>query len=81
MKALLKDIATCLDGETYDVGRVLLIVGVVALILFAGIAVCRNGTFDPQNFGLGLGGLLGGGGAGLGFKAKTEPGEPPAGQG
>jgi hypothetical protein len=73
MKKIFKDICTCLDGETYDVGRILLIAGSVALVVFAGVSVWKSGAFDAQGFGLGLGGLLGGGGAGIGLKAKTEP--------
>ena len=73
MKNIIKDCATCRDGETYDVARVILLVGSVALIAFTGISVWKSGAFDPSNFGIGLGSLLGGAGAGIGLKARTEP--------
>jgi hypothetical protein len=70
----IKDLSTGIDGESYDVGRVLLVVGALAFIGLSVYAVGKTGSFDPLNWGGGYGGLLAGGGAGLGMKSKTEPG-------
>jgi hypothetical protein len=70
---LIKDISTGVDGVSYDVGRILLIVGAVAFIGLSIYAVIVSGTFDFMNYGVGYGAILGGGGAGIGMKAKTEP--------
>lgn len=77
VKKVIKDMATGLDGESYDIGRILMAIGFFSMVGFQGVSVFKTGTFDPQNFGIGLGGLLGGGCAGLGFKSRTEPTTPP----
>ncbi len=61
------------DNQTFDLGRVLWAFGVIAFIFFAGYHVYSKGEFDAIGYGGGLGGLLAGGGASLGFKSKTEP--------
>jgi hypothetical protein len=73
MNQIFKDCLTGKDGESYDIGRVLWIVGVFTFIGLSFYAVMRSGTFDPLNWGAGYGALLGGGGAGVALKAKTEP--------
>lgn len=73
MSSLLKDLLTGIDGESYDIGRVLWFCCGIAFILFTGYDVYHGGHFDPNNFGIGSGAILGGGGAGVGLKAKTEP--------
>lgn len=73
MKQLFKDCVTCKDGESYDVGRVLLVAGSLAFIGLSIAHILKGGTFDPLNWGGGYGALLGGGGANLALKAKTEP--------
>lgn len=75
MQSFFKDILTGIDGESFDVGRVLWIMGVVAFVVLSFYAMYRGGAFDPLNWGTGYGAILGGGGAGIGFKAKTEPKE------
>lgn len=72
---LIKHCLTGIDGESYDVARVVLFFGGLAFIAYAGYSVVTSGKFDPQGYGLGLGGILGGGGFGIASKAKTEPGE------
>ena len=54
-------------------GRLLWILGVFAFIGLSVYALYRGGTFDPLNWGTGYGAILGGGGAGIGLKSKTEP--------
>ncbi len=68
-----KHCLTGIDGETYDPARVIFFLGALAFIAYSGYTVWKLGTFDPQSYGLGFGGILGGGGAGIGLKAKTEP--------
>ncbi|OWK42218.1 amino acid ABC transporter substrate-binding protein [Fimbriiglobus ruber] len=72
-QALIKDCVTGKDGESYDVGRVLWVVGALSFLGLSIYAAFKSHTFDPLSFGTGYGGILGGGGAGIGMKAKTEP--------
>jgi len=62
------------DNHTPDIGRILWAIGV---LIFFGLAVydtvILHNAFKASEYGLGLGGTLAGGGAALGFKAKTEP--------
>lgn len=64
---------TGIDGVTFDISRVLLFAMGIAFIGQGIWHVYANKTFDPQAFGIGAGALLGGGGAGIAVKAKTEP--------
>ena len=75
IKTFLKHILTGVDNQSYDIGRVLWIIGVISFIFFAGVSVfySSNHTFDYMAYGTGLGLVLAGGGAGIGAKAKTEP--------
>lgn len=75
IQKLIKHCLTGIDGETYDVARVLLFFGGIAFILYSGYVVWSNHAFDFQSYGIGLGGIIGGGGAGIGLKSKTEPAE------
>lgn len=67
---VIKDCITGIDGESFDVGRVLLASGA---IVFLALSIYNHDKFDPMNFGAGFGGILAGGGAGIGMKSKTEP--------
>ena len=68
----IRDLFTGIDGETWDLGRVLLALGAVTMII-AALRVAWTGTFDFIAFGTGFGGLLTGGGALLLMKRHTEP--------
>ena len=70
---VIKDCITGIDGESFDVGRVLLASGAVTFLALSIYHVWHNKTFDPMGFGAGFGGILAGGGAGIGMKSKTEP--------
>jgi hypothetical protein len=70
---LFKDCLTAKDGESYDVGRILLFMLALAFVGFTAADLFLNHHFDASSFGVNAGALLGGGGAGIGFKAKTEP--------
>jgi hypothetical protein len=75
-KEALKDILTGVDGESYDIGRVL---GVFAVVVYLGIGVheewmaSQDYPFDFQAFGIGFGSLVTGVGILLKLKENTEP--------
>lgn len=73
MKVFLKHMCTGIDGETYDPARVLWIAVSCAFVILAAYSVLHGNPFNAQDYGVGGGAILGGGGAGVGFKAKTEP--------
>lgn len=73
MMSFLRDCLTGIDGESYDIGRVLWVLGILTFIGLSVVAMLKTGTFDPMNWGTGYGAILGGGGAGIGLKSKTEP--------
>jgi hypothetical protein len=73
MPQLLKDCLTLKNGEDYDVGRVLLMLGAVAFVILSFYGVYQAGEFDPERFGAGYGMILGGGGIGIAVKSHTEP--------
>lgn len=75
MMMFIRHLLTGIDGKSYDVGRVLWLYIGIAFIAFEAYELHHGGHFDPNNFGIGSGAILGGGGAGIGLKAKTEPGE------
>jgi hypothetical protein len=61
------------DNETIDLGRCL---WAITCLFFCGAsiyAIMQGQPFEPVNWGTGAAAVLGGGGAAIGFKAKTEP--------
>lgn len=73
MENFLQNLLTGKDNQTYDIGRILWVIGVTTFICFTAIRLYIKGEFDAMGYGTGLGGLLTGGGLGIGLKAKTEP--------
>ena len=73
ISTVIKDCTTLKNGNDYDVGRILWIIGVLVFFGMSIFALWKHGTFDPMNWGAGFGGILAGGGAGLKFKSSTEP--------
>lgn len=73
MNKVLKDILTGINGETYDLGRLLWAVGVLTYIGLAIYALIKGQLWQPESYGIGLGAVLAGGGAGIGLKKATEP--------
>lgn len=71
---VIKDCLTGIDGKTYDPSRVY---GAAAVLTFLGLAIFavafKGQAWDPQAYGIGFGAVLVGFGAGVNFKAKTEP--------
>lgn len=71
---ILKDVFTGIDGESYDMGRVLWALSVIAGLCYAGYdLVYLNTPFNIVNYGIGVGSLLASGGAALWAKRETEP--------
>ncbi len=71
---VIKDITTVANGNDYDLGRISILFGVItflALSIFA--LVWKSQFWSPENYGIGLGAILGGGGLGLKLKRETEP--------
>ncbi|MDE1902187.1 MAG: amino acid ABC transporter substrate-binding protein [Alphaproteobacteria bacterium] len=61
------------DNTTYDVGRILIVLGSIAFLVFEAWAVFHNNAFDMQAFGIGYGSVLLAGGGHLWMKRETEP--------
>jgi hypothetical protein len=71
---VLKDITTVANGNDYDLVRIAILVGIIAFIILSFYAlIIKSQPWSPQDYGLGLGAILGGGGLGLKFKQNTEP--------
>lgn len=68
-----KDCITGIDGQSYDIGRVLWVLAFMVGIGLEITSVWTRRYFDLQAYGLGVGALLVAGGAALQLKAKTEP--------
>ena len=74
MKSILIHLFTGQDNTTFDIGRVLWALSVVVFLVLAIFAVVYKGqSWNPQDYGTGLGLVLAAGGAALGFKASAEP--------
>jgi hypothetical protein len=61
------------DNQTFDIGRVLWCLCVLAALVFQSISVFHTHQFNMQDFGVGMGGLLFGGGASIWIKRGAEP--------
>jgi hypothetical protein len=73
IKKFVKDCLTGIDGESYDLGRVLWALAFLTGIGLEVFSVTESLKFDLQQYGIGVGALLVAGGASLHLKAKTEP--------
>lgn len=74
MRRAFRQLFTGKDGETYDVGRVLWVWGVLSYTIIAGWAVIKgHAPFDPMAFGGGFAAVLAAGAGGIAMKAHTEP--------
>lgn len=73
IKKMCKDSITTSDGVTYDVGRILWIIAVMAGIGYAGVdLLILHNKFDITQYGIGVGSLLAAGGGALMLKKDTE---------
>ena len=73
MRGFFRLMLTGKDNQTYEIGRVLLLVGVMSFMMFGAYDVFWAHHFDPVNYSAGLTGLLFGGSGGIAVKAGTEP--------
>lgn len=73
------DSVTDFDNETFDTGRILVVIAVIAMIFFVGYdLIVHKATFDSQSFGIGVGTLLGGLGAYVFGDRKGYVARPPS---
>ena len=72
MNAILKQLLTGKDNQTYDLGRVSWLVGMVAIIALAGYEVIHS-TISLRELAESLGIVSAAGGASVAMKSKTEP--------
>jgi len=61
------------DNQTYDIGRVLWALAFLVGLSLVVASFLTGRAFDLQQYGIGVGALLTGGGVSLALKAKTEP--------
>lgn len=73
MKDFIQKLITGKDNSTPDIGRILWIIGVLAFIGLSIAALIKGQSWEPEAYGIGLGAVLAGGGAGIGLKKATEP--------
>lgn len=73
MKKFITDILTGIDNQTIDIGRLLWALGVLVFLGISIGALVKGQPWEPEQYGIGLGAVLAGGGAGIGFKKGTEP--------
>lgn len=72
MSRILRDIFSGPDNEAIEAGRVLWIVGVLAMIAYQGVAIWwKDQPFSAIEFGTGLGGILIAGGFGVAQKDRA----------
>jgi len=73
MRKFVKDIFTGIDGQTFDIGRVLWAFSTVFSHIVYGVAIYRGLTFDWVSYGAGNAAIHTTFGANLLMKANTEP--------
>jgi hypothetical protein len=69
---ILKQLLTGKDNQTYDIGRVSWLIGMVAVILLAGYEVMHS-TVSLRELAESLGIISAAGGASVAMKSKAEP--------
>lgn len=72
MSEILKQLLTGKDNQTYDLGRVSWLVGMLAIILLAAYEVMHN-TVSLRELAESLGIVSAAGGASVAMKQKAEP--------
>lgn len=74
VKTMIKHVLTGIDGESYDVARVMGVVGVMFFMAMTAYnVVVLKHSFDYVNWGLGFGSVIGSMGVAIKLKEKTEP--------
>lgn len=74
-KVLFKQAFTGKDNETIDIGRILWAVSVLSFVVMGFAGVYKGQVTDYLQYGSGIAAVLAAGGAAIGFKGKTEPGD------
>lgn len=74
MKEIVKQLLTGKDNETYDIGRVTWLIGLVAVVALAFYEVMYS-TVSIRELAEALGIVSAAGGASVAMKSKTEPGD------
>ena len=72
MNELLKQLLTGKDNQTYDIGRVSWVIGLIAVIALAFYEVMHS-TVSIRELAEALGIVSAAGGASVAMKSKTEP--------
>lgn len=73
VKKIIKDWFTEVDGETFDIVRMLAVVSIITGISLAVVAVMVKGQeFNYQDYGLGTAALFAGVGVALGMKKESN---------
>jgi len=75
IKDMLLKTFTGKDNQTLDIGRILWAVSVLSFLGMGFFAIYKGQVTDFIAFGTGCAAVLAAGGAALGFKSKTEPGQ------
>lgn len=74
MKTILRHIFTGKDGQTYDLGRILIAIVIMFYIGMEVMDIVLTHTFECEDWAKGAAFLLFGGGSLLFLKKDTEPG-------
>lgn len=72
MKKFLIDLFTEDDNNTWCIARVSTFMGILSFIGLGISHIVMNHAFEPSEYGMGLGTLLGGAGVLVGAKAATQ---------
>lgn len=72
MNKFLKDLITDVAGADYDIAKALWLLGVLSFIVYGGWHIYSNHTFNPMDYGTGLGAALAGGGFGVSQRSKEQ---------
>ena len=69
----IKHALTGVDNNTYDIARIVLLIGILVLCFNVTWVCVLTNAFDVQSYGIGFGALCAGVGGLLKLKENTEP--------
>lgn len=73
MSNFIRNLFSTVDDDSFELARVLWAVGVVAFIVYAGIALLiLHQAWSPSEYGIGFGAVLVGGGIGTAQKDRAR---------
>lgn len=70
----LRDLFTCRDNVTWDLGRIMWCLGTLVYFSMTLYSLYQGIPVDPLNWATGFGAILAGGGAAIALKKNDEPG-------